>query len=334
MSNKLKKLETIINDNIKKAWYENGLCLMEIRDSKLYKNRYTTFEDYLQKRWDYSSSYVYRLISSAKTFQMLENQKNEANSTAKKGIFGSEILPKNEAQIRPLLELESDSERSFVWDRVIQSGEKPTMAAVKDAVDEFKAHPVEVEHIKFEPVPVRKGLIAGQHSQKASDDEYYTPEKYIESVRKLLMVIDLDPASNPIAQEAVQATDYFTIDNCGLHKPWVGSVFMNPPFSDIIKTFACKFVDEYQLGNITEGVVLTNAGTDTSWFHTLLSASSAFCLTEGRISFIKNGQPLKNNGKGQVFFYFGKHIESFADIFKYHGSISIQHTPSFKKIGE
>ena len=47
----LKKLEKKIENNAKAAWYENNLILLKIRNEKLYKKKYGTFEKYLEERW-------------------------------------------------------------------------------------------------------------------------------------------------------------------------------------------------------------------------------------------------------------------------------------------
>ena len=39
-----------------------GNALSEIRDKRLYRFGFDTFEDYCQKRWQLSRSYAYRLI--------------------------------------------------------------------------------------------------------------------------------------------------------------------------------------------------------------------------------------------------------------------------------
>jgi hypothetical protein len=43
-----------------------GLALTEIRDKKLYRRDYGTFEAYCQKRWKFSRVRAYQLIRAAK----------------------------------------------------------------------------------------------------------------------------------------------------------------------------------------------------------------------------------------------------------------------------
>lgn len=61
--------------------------------------------------------------------------------------------------------------------------------------------------------------------------EWYTPPEIIERARQVLGGIDLDPASNDIAQRWIQASVYYTAAT-PLQAPWAGRVWLNPPFDD------------------------------------------------------------------------------------------------------
>ena len=67
--------------------------------------------------------------------------------------------------------------------------------------------------------------------QDSGNQEYYTDPKIIECARRVLGTIDLDPASNSLANATVNATTFFCKDDDGLSKDWIGNVFMNHPFS-------------------------------------------------------------------------------------------------------
>lgn len=145
--------------------------------------------------------------------------------------------------------------------------------------------------------------------------EWYTPPKVIERVREVMGSIDVDPASNDIAQETVQATNYHTIEDSGLLYPWVGKVWCNPPYEQaLLKKFIAKFNEEIDSGNITEGIMLTNSGTDTLWNQELSIHFQAYTI--GRISFIQPDGTEKGKGsRGQVFTYFGDNHKKFAEVF-------------------
>ena len=81
---------------------------------------------------------------------------------------------------------------------------------------------------------------------------------------------DLDPASSTVAQETVQAKNYFTPMHDGLAQDWEGNIWLNPPYSQALIThFAEKMVAEWQSGRVTQAIMLTHNYTDTSFAHTL-----------------------------------------------------------------
>jgi hypothetical protein len=63
---RLTKLETKIRAGLK-TFVEVGNALLEIRNSKLYRLDYATFEDYCRARWHISRPRAYQLIKAAET---------------------------------------------------------------------------------------------------------------------------------------------------------------------------------------------------------------------------------------------------------------------------
>jgi len=185
----LRTAEKKIEANIQKEWYENGLILMEIRDRRLYKEKYGTFEEYVEKRWDWSRVRAHHMISAAQNYQLLA-----AQNVNKNAVFVNKTdpiqLPKNEAQVRPLSSLETPEERVHVWKMAVDAAEEqgkttPTMAIVEKAVEEFKAEPISLNPVdapdyKFTSsssgVLYGSGLLLGTKVQTAGEnDECYTP---------------------------------------------------------------------------------------------------------------------------------------------------------------
>lgn len=114
---------------IKKGWntfVEVGKALATIRDGRLYRENFTTFQEYTRDTWQYGRAYVDRLIGAAETIEILTP-------------IGVKILPSNEAQVRPLLALPPEK-RSEAWEKVLEeAGEsKPTAKLVNMVANEFK----------------------------------------------------------------------------------------------------------------------------------------------------------------------------------------------------
>jgi ParB family chromosome partitioning protein len=153
------------------------------------------------------------------------------------------------------------------------------------------------------------------------NNEWHTPAEYIERVRRVLGRIDLDPASNPQAQQIVQATQHFCKDDDALAQVWRGRIWLNPPYSKgLLIQFVNKLIREVEVGNLSAAIVLLNNFTDASWFQLAQSRSSAFCFPRGRIYFEnasgKKDRPLN----GQVFFYYGRDVDLFRSEFSALGN--------------
>lgn len=174
---------------------------------------------------------------------------------------------------------------------------------------------------------VAKSKMATRVKGLTGEFEWYTPREYLDAVIKVMGAIELDPASSAAAQRHVQAQRHFTLDDDGLLQHWAGRVFLNPPYSmPHIRNFTHKMVESFAAGSMPEGILLTNNATDTEWFHIAMNACTALCFTRGRIRFLEASEgelvEKKSPTHGQAFFYFGPHIERFAEVFSRYGTIT------------
>jgi hypothetical protein len=91
----LAELETTIQKNLA-AFYEVGFALMQIRDNRLYRESYTTFEAYCKERWGFERNYANKLIRAS---EVTEN-------------LGTVVpIPTSERVLRPLTRLPPDQQR-------------------------------------------------------------------------------------------------------------------------------------------------------------------------------------------------------------------------------
>jgi hypothetical protein len=97
----LEECEGAIDRGIK-AFFEAGQALARIRDLRLYRVEYRTFEDYCQQRWRMERAHAYRLVEAAAVYGNLSPM--------------GDILPANERQIRPLTRLDPDQQRE-AWEQ-------------------------------------------------------------------------------------------------------------------------------------------------------------------------------------------------------------------------
>lgn len=82
-------------------------------------------------------------------------------------------------------------------------------------------------------------------AMNSGNNEWYTPTEIIETARRVMGSIDLDPASSEIANQTVKAETYYTAETNGLNKKWDGNVWLNPPYStELIDKFVDKLVEQ------------------------------------------------------------------------------------------
>jgi hypothetical protein len=155
---RLTKLETRIRAGLE-TFLEVGNALLEIRDSKLYRLDYATFEDYCRDKWHISRPRAYQLIKAAsvvgnlstKVDISLANNESQAGDSPI-GRLTHPPLPPNERQVRELAGLEPEKQRE-VWTDSVKSaaGKRPTAKQVREAKEKLPtaAKPITLEHSKL-----------------------------------------------------------------------------------------------------------------------------------------------------------------------------------------
>jgi hypothetical protein len=75
----------------------------------------------------------------------------------------------------------------------------------------------------------------------------------------VLGTIDLDPASNALAQSWIQAEKIYTKDDNGLFHLWKAeNVYVNPPYGRDVEAWLIKAINSYQIGDLTACIMLLN----------------------------------------------------------------------------
>jgi len=117
---RLRELEAVIERGME-TFVEVGNAIREIRDSRLYRERYSSFEDYCRDRWGWGRNYANKQVVAADTA----------------ALVGTNVPIANEAQARALAPLarEDPEAARAVWEEAVReaarAGRRPTGAAVR-----------------------------------------------------------------------------------------------------------------------------------------------------------------------------------------------------------
>jgi DNA modification methylase len=114
-----------------KSFLEVGMALTKIRDKRLYRQQFDTFEEYCARRWELSRPRAYQLCAASNVMRDLST------------IVDTKPLPENEAQARPLARLQLPGQRKQAWDLAIQRATQAGRAVTaRDAQDAVRAFPM------------------------------------------------------------------------------------------------------------------------------------------------------------------------------------------------
>lgn len=175
--------------------------------------------------------------------------------------------------------------------------------------------------------------------------DWYTPAPIVEAARDVMGTIDLDPASDAIANEVVRATRYFTEDDRSLKQSWIGNVFLNPP-GGLVRPFWRHLMAEVEIKNVTQVIWI---GYSLEQLQTLqdkdeLDAPTPLlfpmCVPSRRIAFVENDakraariERLQTLGKkanlkstpshANYITYLGPYTARFARIFGAFGQVRL-----------
>lgn len=133
-----------------------------------------------------------------------------------------------------------------------------------------------------------KGIGGHTLPNQGKNDEWLTPPEVLAKLGHF----DLDPCS-PIVRPWPTADLHFTKEDDGLAQPWVGRIFLNPPYGKTTVDWLKKL---YEHG---DGIALIFARTDTEWFHDwVFSKASGILFLRGRLSFhyVDGRKAIHNSG--------------------------------------
>lgn len=142
-----------------------GQALAEIRESRLYREKYATFEEYCQAKFQMNRTYAHRMIEAATVVGNLLPIGNTAEAPIP--------APTNESQARPLASLEPEQQRE-AWKEATTTAPKGKVTAehVTETVKRLFVDPP----MRATPViPIRRDVVtetiaAAKAEFRSSDD--------------------------------------------------------------------------------------------------------------------------------------------------------------------
>ncbi len=143
---RLTTLEGVIERGLA-TFVEVGQALLEIRETRLYRETHGTFEDYCRERWGWSRDYANKQIRAAEVVGSLDTIVSK---------------PRSEGVARELAPLtDSPSLVQQAWQEATERyGPTPTAAQVREiVVTRLDSH--------------------NHRAQGTGENEWYTPQKYI-----------------------------------------------------------------------------------------------------------------------------------------------------------
>jgi hypothetical protein len=299
----LNQLEGTILEGVH-AYLESCFALRTIREQRLYRQGFGSFEQYCRERWSFSKTHANRMIDHC---QVVEN------------LTPTGVIPEKERHTRPLAKLPPEKQRE-AWQLVINLGSGIDSRRVQEAADAVMADEQSPDGEVGSAHPTGKAL-----DNPAAHDQHLTPPP----IKTLLYGffecgIDVDPCCNE-GEPNIEARQHFRMADDGLSQRWSGTVFANPPYSgkhgSRLEDWAIKIRQEFELKVTTEAIVLVpNYSSEGWWQHLNIYPH---CTIRGRVTFSDaGGRPQDSAARfASALFYLGPRYARFKQFFGTLGRI-------------
>lgn len=163
------------------VFLEVGNALLEIRDSRLYRQQFSTFEDYCKERWGFARNYANKVIAATEVVANLGTN--------------VPIAPVTESQARPLAALEPEVQRE-VWREVTETTppDKITAKVIERASKAAGPLNETVKAIKAEIDAPNEALFpASPAIAEAAQQSKNGAVSLLEAARKVRQAIESEP---------------------------------------------------------------------------------------------------------------------------------------------
>lgn len=160
---RLAELEAVIKDGLM-TFIDVGASLLEIRNSRLYRHEYSTFEQYCREKWQMTRRYANDLIQAHEVITNLSPKGGTNLGTIvpiPSDLTPIGVIPTKESQVRPLAKLAPDKQRE-AWQKAVDTAPagKVTSKHVEKVVAEMKQEVKADPALSFLPPAMRKNFVS------------------------------------------------------------------------------------------------------------------------------------------------------------------------------
>lgn len=120
---RLEQLEEVVVENLKSVFLV-GLAWAEIQERKLFRKRSKTFDLYIKEFFGVARGTAYRYIAAGKVMENISNWRQNAGDSSE--II--DMIPMNEAQVRPLTRLRPEQQVT-VWKAAVECAPRGKVTA-------------------------------------------------------------------------------------------------------------------------------------------------------------------------------------------------------------
>jgi hypothetical protein len=123
------KFRASLEHQVKSAFYQAGMALIQLNELRLYRSTHLSFEEFCQDVFSFSRDYAYLQMAAARVYQnLLDNLPT----------IGRHLpLPTRQRQLRPIIKAKLDKDAQLeVWSSAVAlaQGKVPTSSIVAEAV--------------------------------------------------------------------------------------------------------------------------------------------------------------------------------------------------------
>jgi phage N-6-adenine-methyltransferase len=146
-------------------------------------------------------------------------------------------------------------------------------------------------------------------------DEWSSPREIVEPLADVLDGFDLDPCSG--AEQSPFADETYTESDDGLEQSWFGTVWVNPPYSDVAD-WTAKAGTEYNREDVESIYYLCKGDSSTEWWQRAATDATMVVTIDHRLSFGdgENSAPFPSH-----IFVYDRPSQTVLDTLSEYGSI-------------